>query len=75
MADANAQADTTNWYGLIMNAQRAGYTTRKDEDGLWWVVTPARPRRPSEELGAYVNERAAWHGAALLAYQESTPMT
>ena len=70
-----ANAQETNWYGLIMNAQNAGYRTRKDEDGLWWVVTPARPRRPSEELGACATEREAWHAAALLAYQESTPMT
>jgi hypothetical protein len=55
-----------DWDNLISNAQRAGYIVFEGAEGAWWVRTPSSPRRPSEELGTYRDQRAAWRGAALL---------
>jgi hypothetical protein len=65
---ATRENDTHNWYGLIMAAQAQGYRVTRDDDGLWWIITPKRPRRASETLGAYRTERDAWHDAAGIAY-------
>jgi hypothetical protein len=54
-----------DWNALSLEAQRAGFTVHED-DGLWWVVTPSRPRQPSATLGSYRDAQAAWRGAALV---------
>lgn len=52
-----------SWQPLIDAAAAAGFHVEGDEDG-WWVVTPHRPRHPSERLGAHHDQRAAWRAAA-----------
>jgi hypothetical protein len=65
--------DNDGWQALINVAMRAGYSVEQDDgDGWWWVITPKRPRRPSETLGVYKDHRAAWRGAALLSHLETS---
>jgi hypothetical protein len=54
----------------ITAATGQGYKVehRDDWDG-WIVITPKRPRKPSEELGSHKTERTAWVAAAFLAQQ------
>lgn len=35
-------------------------------------ITPKAPRRPSEELGPFANQRAAWKAAAFAAHKRAT---
>jgi hypothetical protein len=59
----------TDWNTLINAAIGKGYRVRFDEDYSGWIViTPHAPRRPSQELGSYKDEQAAWRGAAHLAH-------
>jgi hypothetical protein len=56
---------------IISQATRAGFIVYHDEKiGGWWIRTPKRPRRPSQELGTFKDERTAWMDAALLASQD-----
>lgn len=53
-------------------ASGAGY--RVDYDPSWpgyVITTPDRPRHPSQQLGAYTQERSAWMDAAALAMQHT----
>jgi hypothetical protein len=60
----------SDWDSLIMEAQRKGFTTRRSEEHEGWlVITPARPRRPTQELGSFKDQRAAWRSAAYLAQE------
>lgn len=49
---------------FALDAQRAGFTLEEDTEGLFWIITPARPRRPSERLGTYKTSDRAWMAAA-----------
>lgn len=49
---------------FALEAQREGFKVEEDAEGLFWIITPARPRRPSERLGAYSNADRAWMAAA-----------
>lgn len=57
---------------LTLDAQNAGYRVWDDEDGLWWVTVPARPRYPENVQGAFRDSRRAWRVAVLL-HRETTP--
>ena len=54
-----------NWDDLIIDAQRAGFTVWED-DGMWWITTPSRPRMPAQDLGTWGDARGAWRAAALI---------
>jgi hypothetical protein len=57
----------STWLELINEASAKGYRVSfSDEHEGWIITTPKRPRRPSEELGSYKDESAAWRGAALI---------
>lgn len=58
----------SNRQSLTLDAQRKGFTVF-EEEGLWWVGVPARPRQPSNTQGSYVSAERAWMGAALLSSQ------
>ena len=58
-----------NWTALINVAVASKYAVELREDG-YVIITPARPRHPSQELGAYKTEQQAWRGAARLAFSE-----
>lgn len=61
-----------SWQELIDHAARQGYYVRQLEEGEGFVVvTPKGFRRPSQELGTFKDERAAWRSAAHLAYRET----
>lgn len=52
-------------------ASGKGYRVAYDETWPGFVITtPARPRRPSQQLGAYPHERSAWMDAAALALED-----
>jgi hypothetical protein len=57
---------------FALEAQRAGFRIEEDEEGLLWIITPARPRRPSQRLGSYTNSDRAWMAAACTARQFTT---
>jgi hypothetical protein len=59
-----------DWNDLIARAVVAGFKVEYSEelDG-WELITPARPRHPSQALGVYPDSRTAWHDAVLLASQ------
>ena len=52
---------------LALEAQRAGFKVEPNERDAWSIITPARPRRPSETLGDYKSAERAWMAAALTA--------
>jgi hypothetical protein len=53
-------------------ATRYGYTVTYEADWPGWVITtPTRPRHPSQQLGAYRDERTAWVDAAALASEHT----
>jgi hypothetical protein len=55
------------WQEWIDHACGAGWKVAWREALQGFVIiTPKAPRRPSEELGHYTEERAAWRGAANL---------
>jgi hypothetical protein len=54
---------------FALEAQHAGFALEEDDAGLFWIITPARPRRPSERLGTYGNSDRAWMAAALTAQE------
>jgi hypothetical protein len=54
-----------DWHILILDAQRAGFAVF-EEDGMWFITVPSRPRMPSHVLGSYRDAQAAWRGAALI---------
>lgn len=54
---------------FALEAQRVGFTLEEDSEGLFWIITPARPRRPSERLGTYKSSDRAWMAAAFTARQ------
>lgn len=59
-----------DWQTLIDAASRAGYLVKRGEEGDGWsVITPKAPRKPSQELGSFESERAAWRAAAFYATQ------
>lgn len=63
---------TPKWLDLINAASGQGYRVTYSEDAEGWIITtPKRPRRPSQELGTYKSEDAAWRCAAFLAHQEA----
>lgn len=48
---------------LKLNAQRAGFHVF-EEDGLWWLTVPARPRHPENVQGSWKTADRAWCAAA-----------
>lgn len=58
---------------FALEAQQAGFALEEDSGGLFWIITPARPRRPSERLGTYATSDRAWMAAALTARQFGHP--
>jgi hypothetical protein len=63
-----------NWYELINGAARQGYAVEYRDDWAGWIIiTPAAPRRASQELGAFKDERGAWRDAARLAANTEEP--
>jgi hypothetical protein len=58
---------TKTWDDLINEARGAGWKVawREAVEG-YVIITPKAPRRPSEELGHYTEERAAWRATANL---------
>lgn len=56
---------------LVSAAIQQGYRIFED-DGLWWVQQPSRPRRPSIVLGPYASVERAQMAAALFAQQWTT---
>jgi hypothetical protein len=58
----------TTWDDFINAARGKGWKVqwREAVEG-YVIITPKAPRRPSEELGWYTEERAAWRGAAACA--------
>jgi hypothetical protein len=58
------------WQELIDHAAFVGFSVQYSEEAEgWYYVTPARPRRPSQELGTYADSRAAWRAAAFEAHR------
>jgi hypothetical protein len=58
------------WQELIDHAVGVGFSVQYSEEAeAWSYITPARPRRPSQELGTYNDSRAAWRAAAFEAYR------
>jgi hypothetical protein len=55
-----------------LEAQQAGFRIEEDAEGLLWIITPARPRRPSQRLGSYTNSDRAWMAAASTARRQFT---
>lgn len=56
----------------ITLATGKGYKVTHEADWPGWVITtPDRPRHPSQQLGAYPQERSAWMDAAALAMQHT----
>ena len=51
---------------LILEAQRAGFRVFEDE-GLWWIEVPARPRHPAHTQGVFNTSERAWMAACLIA--------
>lgn len=57
----------------ITTATRAGFKVHHSDDAEtrgWWITTPKRPRRPSEEQGTFKDETRAWMAAASLALED-----
>jgi hypothetical protein len=52
---------------FALEAQQAGFHVELNERKAWSIITPARPRRPSETLGDYKTSERAWMAAALTA--------
>ncbi|WP_316235082.1 MULTISPECIES: hypothetical protein [unclassified Bradyrhizobium] len=53
-------------------ASGKGYKVAYDPSWPGYVITtPARPRHPSQQLGAYRDERSAWMDAAALAQEHN----
>jgi hypothetical protein len=52
----------------MTEATRAGFKVeRSDNSEGFVVITPKRPRHPSETHGDYKTEERAWFGACLMA--------
>lgn len=51
---------------LILEAQRKGFGVVEDE-GLWWVSVPAKPRVPASLQGSFKTSDRAWTGACCIA--------
>jgi hypothetical protein len=51
----------------ITEATRAGFKVEKSDDTPGWlVITPKRPRRPSETHGDFTSEDRAWMAACAM---------
>lgn len=54
----------------INAATREGFKvwhSTEEETRGWWVTSPKRPRRPSEDHGTFKTEERAWFAAASMA--------
>lgn len=57
----------TTWQDWIDRAYACGWKVAwREELGAYVIITPKAPRRPSEELGFYTDERAAQRASANL---------
>lgn len=64
-----ATKDKATWQDHINHALALGYSVQFNEDiGAWTVLTPTRPRKPTEEHAGWKDQRAAWRAAAGMAH-------
>lgn len=50
---------------LTLAAQRAGFHVF-EEEGLWWLRVPKRPRHPENVQGSWRTSERAWRAAAVI---------